>query len=178
MSEKSYGWIGGIAALAAVGIGGYLVYNWLKNNGVSAAVGTAENVLSQIPGTPIWGGNIIMQQVPNVANTLGNIWDWWNNLFGKSQPQYKAATYTSLSVTPLEVAYAPIQQAGAVSAYGPRTVSVAEKHAAIITTQPSPLLVAPSSFFQVLKPSIQAALLTKISPVLSTTYDVTKKTWR
>ena len=38
MTEKSYGWITGIAALAAVGVGGYIIYSFLKNNPISQAI--------------------------------------------------------------------------------------------------------------------------------------------
>lgn len=162
-----------IAIIGGLALGGYLLYTFLKDKLSPAAVAgdVAKNVFdlsSIIPGSPAWGYNEIMGAAPWLGSQFEDLWKMWAGLFGggKTQPQYKQATYTSLPVTPLEVAYAPIQQKAAVAAYGPRTVSIAEKKAAIISTQPSPLLTAKGSLFAQLNPSMQAALLPKIAPGL------------
>ena len=111
MSKNNYGWVTPVIVLGGLALGGYLLYNWWKNNPISQALGTASGaglpaaaglVPGVVPAINLYTaivnptGTITPQNVPKVSSDLGNLgksttpsnvlndpWGWAFNAFGQ-----------------------------------------------------------------------------------------------
>ena len=105
MGKNNYGWVTPVIVLGGLALGGYLLYNWWKNNPISKALDTA-GAPGLIPGvvpavnlyTAIMNpnGTITPQNVTQVSadlgktgantnpwNMLNDPWGWAFNAFGQ-----------------------------------------------------------------------------------------------
>ena len=128
MSKNNYGWVTPVIVLGGLALGGYLLYNWWKNNPISKALDTAGApglIPGVVPAVNLWtsivnpSGTITPQNVAQVSKDIGNMgksstpgnilndpWGYFFNAFGQLPNMIsavKVADVTPGVITPKNV---------------------------------------------------------------------------